>query len=136
MIEHADVVAARRKANILNERDIIDFKNIFEQLQLQIIQNIGTKIDLPEVKFSICYGKSFLSRLDNSISLSIPKMYYENKLFLFEKVEDWLVFNDYDYIPIFNSKKDLVGFTVSWKDRIDIEPFDFSEEEEEINIDE
>ena len=137
MLEYAEVVAARRKSQILTERENIDFKKLFENLQTQIAQVINKHIESSKVKFTICQTKSFFPLIDFSIPLIIPKMYTENKIELFEQIEDWLELFDYDYFPILNSKKDLVGFTVSWEEQMEIEPFDFSDKiEDEVDIEE
>ena len=137
MIEYAEVIAARRKSQILNERENIDFKKLFEKLQLQISQVINRHTESSQVKFTICQSKSIFPLLDFSIPLVIPKIYLENKIELFEQIEDWLELFDYDYLPIVNSKKDLVGFTVSWEDQMEVEPFDFSDKlEDEVEIEE
>lgn len=135
MLEYAEVVASRRKARILTEREIIDFKKLFEDLQLDIARIINRHTESSQIKFTICQTKSIFPILDLSTPLLIPKMYPENKVELFEQIEDWLVAYDYEYFPILNSKKELVGFTVSWEDEMDIDPFDFIEKPEEVDVD-
>ena len=137
MLEDAEVVAAKLKSEIMYEREIIDFKLLNEELQNEIAKEISEHKNTPEIKFSICEKDTFFTVLDESKPLYVPKMHPENKLRFFEEIEVWLEDHSYTCKSILDSRKNIVGFTVSWKDLIEIEPFIFDEvEEKEIEVEE
>ena len=135
MIENAEIVAARLKSRILKERKSIDFAALFNSLKETIAENIENKQDLPEISFSVVQGKPFLAVKDSPTILTIPKMLYANKIKLFEEIETWIEDNNYFYVANYDKKETFIGFTISWEDYVEVDPFDFNlETDKEIQL--
>lgn len=130
-MKSAEVMASKRKEMILTERASIDFKELYETLQQDIEKTLVNNHDQAKIKFAICQNrKSPLP--ENTFPLYLPKMFSENRLELLEELQIWIESYNYQYFPVYNSKSDVVGFILSWEQEMDIIPFEFYQEEQEI----
>lgn len=136
MLEPAEVLAARRKSVILNERKKIDFKQELVYVKDQIEEGIYKHKKLTSVEFKIMVGNTKLpsDRIVEPIKTSW--MCKENKREFFNIIQEWLEAKNYDYIEVYNRRKNFSGFIVSWQEYLEVDPFVIEEEENEVVIEE
>ena len=135
MLESAEVLAARRKSFILNERKKIDFLQEFENVKKQIATGIYKHHKVSTVEFKIMTKNSKVPINSSIVPIFTSWMCRENRRELFNLVQDWLESKNYDYFEVYNRRKNFSGFIVSWEDYLEVDPLEFKEEEPEIEID-
>ena len=131
MLDNAEIIAARRRSYILNERDKIDFKHEYENLQVQIAEAINKHSTSSSVEFKIMVKNAKVPKGRKVIPLKLTPMTRENRIQLFYKIQDWLEGKNYEYLEVQCKNKLFTGFIVSWEDEVEVEPFDFLEESPE-----
>lgn len=134
MLEPAEVLAARRKSVILHERKKIDFVQEFQNVKEQVAKGIYKHKKLTSVEFKIMIGNSKLpsGRVVEPIITSWSCK--ENRREFFNLIQEWLESKNYDYIEVYNRRKNLSGFIVSWQEYLEVDPFVFETEENEVVI--